>query len=97
MQELGQWKEHISHLLNVANDYIREVPSNQLYTAAAIAVFTTLIILLLCYFKHARLNTIVLIGLSESGKLLSSISLRMALLIKALVHRRNQMKTLFSS
>lgn len=46
MQELDQWKEQISHLLNVANDYIREIPTDQLYAAAAIAVFTTLILLL---------------------------------------------------
>ncbi|KAI5442366.1 hypothetical protein KIW84_011440, partial [Lathyrus oleraceus] len=47
MQELDQWKEQISHLLNVANDYIREIPTDQLYAAAAIAVFTTLVLLLL--------------------------------------------------
>lgn len=45
MQELEQWKEQASHLLNVANDYLREVPPNQLYAAAAIAVFTTLLLL----------------------------------------------------
>jgi signal recognition particle receptor subunit beta len=31
---------------NVANDYLREVPPNQLYAAAAIALFTTLLLLL---------------------------------------------------
>lgn len=97
-QELEQWKEQISHLLNVANDYLREVPPNQLYAAAAIVVFTTLLLLsrewvrfvvefvilliefwvfnwwILCFFlvvrflKRTKSNTIVLTGLSGSGK-----------------------------
>lgn len=43
--ELEQWKEQFSHLWNVANDYLRDVPPNQLYAAAAIAIFTTLLLL----------------------------------------------------
>ncbi|CAK8537057.1 unnamed protein product [Lathyrus sativus] len=76
MQELDQWKEHISHLLNVANDYIREIPTDQLYAAAAIAVFTTLILLLLRFFKRSKPNTIVLTGLSGSGKTVLFYQLR---------------------
>ncbi|CAL5186233.1 unnamed protein product [Lathyrus oleraceus] len=74
MQELDQWKEQISHLLNVANDYIREIPTDQLYAAAAIAVFTTLVLLLLRFFKCSKPNTIVLTGLSGSGKTVSLLS-----------------------
>ncbi|CAL5196321.1 unnamed protein product [Lathyrus oleraceus] len=74
MQELDQWKEQISHLLNVANDYIREIPTDQLYTAAAIAVFTTLVLLLLRFFNRSKPNTIVLMGLSGSGKTISLLS-----------------------
>jgi signal recognition particle receptor subunit beta len=45
-QQLEVWKEQASHMWNVANDYLREVPPNQLYAAAAIALFTTLLLLL---------------------------------------------------
>lgn len=45
MQELEQWKEQASHLWHVAMDYLREVPPEQLYAAAAIAIFTTLLLL----------------------------------------------------
>jgi len=44
-QELEQWKEQFSHLWNVANDCLRDVPPNQLYAAIALAVFTTLLLL----------------------------------------------------
>ncbi|KAI5436887.1 uncharacterized protein LOC127119290 isoform X2 [Lathyrus oleraceus] len=76
MQELDQWKEQISHLLNVANDHIREIPTDQLYAAAAIAVFTTLLLLLLRFFKRSKPNTIVLTGLSGSGKTVLFYQLR---------------------
>lgn len=44
MEELEQWKEQFSHLSNLAMDRLREVPPNQLYVAAAIAIFTTLLL-----------------------------------------------------
>ncbi|XP_004489822.1 uncharacterized protein [Cicer arietinum] len=75
-QELEQWKEQISHLLNVANDYLREVPPNQLYAAAAIVVFTTLLLLSLRFLKRTKSNTIVLTGLSGSGKTVIFYQLR---------------------
>lgn len=45
MEELEQWKEQLSHFANLALDRLREVPPNQLYAAAAIAIFTTLLLL----------------------------------------------------
>ena len=45
MEELEQWKEQLSHLSHLAMDRLREVPPNQLYVAAAIAIFTTLLLL----------------------------------------------------
>jgi hypothetical protein len=41
-EQLEVWKEQAFHMWNVANDYLREVPPNQLYAAVAIALFTTL-------------------------------------------------------
>ncbi|CAJ2647521.1 unnamed protein product [Trifolium pratense] len=75
-QELEVWKEQASHMWNVANDYLREVPPNQLYAAAAIALFTTLLLLLLRLLKRTKSNTIVLTGLSGSGKTVIFYQLR---------------------
>ncbi|WVZ13198.1 hypothetical protein V8G54_017728 [Vigna mungo] len=68
MEELEQWKEQLSHLSHLAMDRLREVPPNQLYVAAAIAIFTTLLLLSVRLFKRSKSNTIVLTGLSGSGK-----------------------------
>ncbi|KAJ1399492.1 Small GTPase superfamily, ARF type [Sesbania bispinosa] len=76
MQELEQLKEQASRLWLIATDYLREVPPNQLYAAAAIAVFTTLLLLSLRLFKRAKSNTIVLTGLSGSGKTVLFYQLR---------------------
>jgi hypothetical protein len=43
-QELEQWKEQVSHLWNVANDYLRQVPLKQLHAACTIALITTLLL-----------------------------------------------------
>ncbi|WJX62035.1 hypothetical protein P8452_47074 [Trifolium repens] len=75
-EQLEVWKEQAFHMWNVANDYLREVPPNQLYAAAAIALFTTLLLLLLRFLKRTKSNTIVLTGLSGSGKTVIFYQLR---------------------
>lgn len=68
MEEFEQWKEQLSHFFNLAMDRLREVPPEQLYVAAAIAIFTTLLLLSFKLLRRAKSNTIVLTGLSGSGK-----------------------------
>ncbi|CAJ1931432.1 unnamed protein product [Sphenostylis stenocarpa] len=76
MEELEQWKEQLSHLSHLAMDHLREVPPNQLYAAAAIVMFTTLLLLLIRLLKRSKSNTIVLTGLSGSGKTVIFYQLR---------------------
>ncbi|KAK7384876.1 hypothetical protein VNO78_30579 [Psophocarpus tetragonolobus] len=76
MEELDQWKEQLSHFCNVAMDYLREVPSDQLYAAAAVAIFTMLLLLSIRLLKRTKSNTVVLTGLSGSGKTVLFYQLR---------------------
>ncbi|KAK7367842.1 hypothetical protein VNO80_09861 [Phaseolus coccineus] len=76
MEELEQWKEQLSHLSHLAMDRLREVPPNQLYVAAAIAIFTTLLLLSVRLLKRSKSSTVVLTGLSGSGKTVLFYQLR---------------------
>ncbi|KAE9597014.1 hypothetical protein Lal_00007229 [Lupinus albus] len=67
IEQFEEWKEQASHLWHVAMDHLRHVPPTQLYAAAAIVVFTT-VLLLSRLLKRVKGNTIVLTGLSGSGK-----------------------------
>ncbi|CAN1151173.1 Signal recognition particle receptor subunit beta, partial [Linum perenne] len=49
-------------------EYVNRIPPVQLYSAAAVLVFTTLLLILVRLFKRPKSNTIVLSGLSGSGK-----------------------------
>ncbi|XP_045819198.1 signal recognition particle receptor subunit beta-like [Trifolium pratense] len=74
-QELEQWKEQVFHLWNVAIDYLRQVPLNQLH-AFTIVLITTLLLYILRAWKRTKSNTIVLTGLSGSGKTVLFYQLR---------------------
>ncbi|XP_061372752.1 uncharacterized protein LOC133315191 [Gastrolobium bilobum] len=76
MEELEQWKEQVCHLWRLVMDYLREVPPNQVYATAAIAVFTTLLLLSVRFLRRAKSNTVVLMGLSGSGKTVLFYQLR---------------------
>ncbi|CAN1320839.1 Signal recognition particle receptor subunit beta [Linum perenne] len=49
-------------------EYARRIPLAQLYSAAAVLVFTVLLFILIRLFRRTKSNTIVLSGLSGSGK-----------------------------
>ncbi|XP_076945230.1 uncharacterized protein LOC143616222 [Bidens hawaiensis] len=51
-----------------AEDYVRQIPPNQIYFAVGAVLFTSILLLLIRVFKHAISNTIVLTGLSGGGK-----------------------------
>ncbi|MED6140552.1 hypothetical protein PIB30_094266 [Stylosanthes scabra] len=68
MEQLEQWKEQLLHWWSLLEEQLRQVPPVQLYAAAAVLVFTTLLLLSLRLLKRAKSNTIVLTGLSGAGK-----------------------------
>ncbi|KAK7244400.1 hypothetical protein RIF29_39221 [Crotalaria pallida] len=67
MEQIEQGKEKVSQLRNVAIEHLHHVPVTQLYVVIAIVIFTT-VLLLSRLLKRAKANTIVLTGLSGSGK-----------------------------
>ncbi|OIV94509.1 hypothetical protein TanjilG_25571 [Lupinus angustifolius] len=75
MEQFEEWKEQISQLWRLALEHLRHTPPAQLYVAAAIVIFTT-VLFLLRLLKRAKANTIVLTGLSGSGKTILFYQLR---------------------
>ncbi|KAH0988006.1 hypothetical protein GBA52_015183 [Prunus armeniaca] len=65
----GQWSSQ-------ALEYIHQVPSEQIYAAVAILLFTSFLLLLVRLFKRPKANTILLTGLSGSGKTVLFYQLR---------------------
>ncbi|CAL1357114.1 unnamed protein product [Linum trigynum] len=54
----------------------RQIPPVQLYSAAAVLVFTALFFILVSLFRRPKSNTVVLTGLSGSGKTILFYQLR---------------------
>ncbi|KAE9607080.1 hypothetical protein Lal_00025717 [Lupinus albus] len=75
IRRMEEWKEQISQFWRLAIEQLRHAPPAQLYAAAAIVVFTTLLFLSRL-LKRAKANTIVLTGLSGSGKTILFYQLR---------------------
>ncbi|PQQ13835.1 signal recognition particle receptor subunit beta [Prunus yedoensis var. nudiflora] len=59
-----------------ALEYIHQVPPEQIYAAIAILIFTSFLLILVRLFKRPKANTILLSGLSGSGKTLLFYQLR---------------------
>lgn len=57
-------------------EYIQQIPTTQLYAAIGVLLFTTIFLLLIRLFKRPKPNTIVLSGLSGSGKTVLFYQLR---------------------
>ncbi|KAK4261337.1 hypothetical protein QN277_004349 [Acacia crassicarpa] len=76
MEDFEQWKEQIAHWWRLGLEYVRQLPPEQLYAAAAVLAFTTILLLLIRLFKRAKSNTIVLTGLSGGGKTVLFYQLR---------------------
>ncbi|KAI4328210.1 hypothetical protein L6164_020582 [Bauhinia variegata] len=76
MDEFEQWKEQLAHWWRLGLEYVHQVPPTQLYVAVAVLVFTTLLLLSIRLFKRAKSNTIVLTGLTGSGKTVLFYQLR---------------------
>ncbi|XP_071932699.1 uncharacterized protein [Coffea arabica] len=69
-------KIHVQKWVGEAQLLIQRKPPAQLYVAVAVVVFTMLLLILIKLFKRKTSNTIVLTGLSGSGKTILFYQLR---------------------
>ncbi|RDX80836.1 Signal recognition particle receptor subunit beta, partial [Mucuna pruriens] len=63
--DLEQWKQQILQWCHLT---LHNVPPIQLYAAAAVLIFTTILLFSIRLFKGTKSNTIVLTGLTGAGK-----------------------------
>ncbi|PRQ19625.1 putative signal recognition particle receptor, beta subunit, small GTPase superfamily, ARF type [Rosa chinensis] len=75
-QALQQWKKQAEPLWSQAHEYIQQVPPTQIYAALAILLVTSVLLLLGRLLKRQKANTILLSGLSGSGKTILFYQLR---------------------
>ncbi|XP_047322690.1 signal recognition particle receptor subunit beta-like [Impatiens glandulifera] len=73
---IEQWNVQLQQWLRQAQLFIRTLPPLQLYAAIAVVLLTTFLLLLARFFKRTKSNTIVLSGLSGSGKTVIFYQLR---------------------
>ncbi|KAL7171532.1 hypothetical protein ACSBR2_036229 [Camellia fascicularis] len=71
-----QLKNQMQEWVQEADKLIRQIPETQLYAAIGIVFLTTFLLLLVRFFKRTKPNTIVLSGLSGSGKTVIFYQLR---------------------
>ncbi|MBA0826792.1 hypothetical protein Goarm_011613 [Gossypium armourianum] len=66
--QLEPWKIQLEQWLHQAIEYLDQIPPIQLYAAIAVLFISTLLLFSIRLFKGTKSNTIVLTGLSGSGK-----------------------------
>ncbi|PSS28501.1 Signal recognition particle receptor subunit beta like [Actinidia chinensis var. chinensis] len=71
-----QLKHQIQEWLREAEKLIHQIPQTQLYAAIGAVLLTTFLLLLVRLFKRTKPNTVVLTGLSGSGKTVLYYQLR---------------------
>lgn len=76
MEGIEQWKTEAQQWLQQGIEYAHQIPPTQLYAAVAVLLFTTLLLLTIRLLKRTKSNTIVLSGLSGSGKTVLFYQLR---------------------
>ncbi|XP_022737983.1 signal recognition particle receptor subunit beta-like isoform X2 [Durio zibethinus] len=74
--QLEPWKNQLEQWLHQAIEYLNQIPPIQLYAAIAVLLISTLLLLFTRLFKRTKPNTIVLTGLSGSGKTVLFYQLR---------------------
>ncbi|XVF11121.1 hypothetical protein REPUB_Repub07fG0241800 [Reevesia pubescens] len=62
------WKNQLEQWLHQAIQYLNQIPPIQLYAAIAVLLISTFLLFSIRLFKRIKSNTIVLTGLSGSGK-----------------------------
>lgn len=75
LKHLEQWKLEIEEWLRVSLDKYNVAPI-QLYAAAAVLIFTTILLFSIRLLKRTNSNTVVLTGLSGAGKTVLFYQLR---------------------
>ncbi|KAF5200050.1 Signal recognition particle receptor subunit beta [Thalictrum thalictroides] len=73
---MEEWINELQKWLKQADQWIREVPPVQLYVAIGVLLLTSVLFLLVRLLKRTKSNTIVLAGLSGSGKTVLFYQLR---------------------
>ncbi|KAG8640131.1 signal recognition particle receptor subunit beta isoform X3 [Manihot esculenta] len=68
MEGMEQWSHEAKQWLQRGIEYAQQIPPNQLYAAAAVLLITTLLLVIVRLFKRTKSNTIMLTGLTGSGK-----------------------------
>ncbi|XP_042500776.1 signal recognition particle receptor subunit beta-like isoform X2 [Macadamia integrifolia] len=68
MKEMEQWTNQLQQWIHQAQHWIHQIPSVQIYVAIGVLFLTTAFFFLTCLFRRTKYNTIVLAGLSGSGK-----------------------------
>ncbi|KAL6185510.1 hypothetical protein ACLB2K_041643 [Fragaria x ananassa] len=75
-QASQQWQKHAEPLCSQAQEYIQQVPPTQIYAALAVLLLTSVLFQLGRFFKRQKARTILLSGLSGSGKTVLFYQLR---------------------
>ncbi|XVF52287.1 hypothetical protein PTKIN_Ptkin05aG0007000 [Pterospermum kingtungense] len=75
-KQLEPWKDQLEQWLHQAIEYLNQIPPIQLYAAIAVLFISTLLLLSIRLFKRTKTNTILLTGLSGSGKTVLFYQLR---------------------
>ncbi|KAL6567800.1 hypothetical protein OROGR_001468 [Orobanche gracilis] len=75
-EKLGELKIQLHLLLNEAQEFVQKIPPTQLYAAIGVVLFTVFLFLLIRLFKRRSSNTVLLTGLSGSGKTVLFYQLR---------------------
>ncbi|XP_038979540.1 signal recognition particle receptor subunit beta-like isoform X2 [Phoenix dactylifera] len=76
MQDMEQWMHKIEQWMHNIEQWVRQQPVEQFYAALAVLIVTFAFFAVLRLLKPAKSNTIVLAGLSGSGKTVLFYQLR---------------------
>ncbi|KAL0336132.1 UNVERIFIED_CONTAM: hypothetical protein Sradi_4825100 [Sesamum radiatum] len=75
-EKVEELKIQLQQLLKETQEFVRKIPPPQLYAAIGVVLFTVLFFLVIRLFKRRSSNTILLTGLSGSGKTVLFYQLR---------------------
>ncbi|KAL8532559.1 hypothetical protein ACS0TY_008954 [Phlomoides rotata] len=75
-EKIVELKIQLQQWLNQAQDFVQAIPPAQLFAAIAALLFTVFLFLIIRLFKRGSSNTILLTGLSGSGKTVIFYQLR---------------------
>ncbi|XP_042508392.1 signal recognition particle receptor subunit beta-like isoform X2 [Macadamia integrifolia] len=68
MEGMEKWTNQLQQWLYQVEHWVHQTPASQLYVAIGVLFLTSVILLLFGFFRRTKSNTIVLAGLSGSGK-----------------------------